>query len=198
MGVIQGFDPFKILKEALKNGGEFADIYVEDTANTSIVCEDNKIEKVISGRDLGAGIRVITAYKTFYAYTNELTEKALLEAAGIVAKGVRGSSPAADIGPVSRNTAKPLLLKTPPQAAPLSDKVELVTRAEKAAYAVDERIRQVRVVYGDGFRRIGVANSLGEWTEEEMTGLVFFVSAVSRQGDVVQTVNGQRTVEAHL
>ncbi len=187
MGVIQGFDPFKILKEALKNGGEFADIYVEDTANTSIVCEDNKIEKVISGRDLGAGIRVITAYKTFYAYTNELTEKALLEAAGIVAKGVRGSSPAADIGPVSRNTAKPLLLKTPPQAAPLSDKVELVTRAEKAAYAVDERIRQVRVVYGDGFRRIGVANSLGEWTEEERTGLVFFVSAVSKQGDVVQT-----------
>lgn len=187
MGVIQGFDPFKILKAALKNGGEFADIYVEDTANTSIVCEDNKIEKVISGRDLGAGIRVITAYKTFYAYTNELTEKALLEAAGIVAKGVRGSSQAADIGPVSRNTPKPLLLKTPPQAASLSYKVELVTRAEKAAYAVDERIRQVRVVYGDGFRRIGVANSLGEWTEEERTGLVFFASAVSREGDVVQT-----------
>lgn len=187
MGVIQGFDPFKILKEALKNGGEFADIYVEDTANTSIVCEDNKIEKVISGRDLGAGIRVLTAYKTFYAYTNELTEKALLEAASIVAKGVRGSSQAADIGPVSRNTPKPLLLKTPPQAAPLPDKVELVTRAEKAAYAVDGRIRQVRVVYGDGFRRIGVANSLGEWTEEERTGLVFFVSAVSREGDVVQT-----------
>ncbi|HLE09390.1 MAG TPA: DNA gyrase modulator, partial [Thermodesulfobacteriota bacterium] len=51
MGIAEGFDPFKIIRRALKNGGDFADIYLEDTTSTSISCEENKIEKVIAGRD---------------------------------------------------------------------------------------------------------------------------------------------------
>jgi TldD protein len=59
MGITDGFDPIKVIKAALGNGGEFADIYVEDTFNTSIVSEENRIEKVVAGRDRGAGVRVI-------------------------------------------------------------------------------------------------------------------------------------------
>jgi TldD protein len=52
---------------------------------------------------------------------------------------------------------------------------------------VDKRIRQVRVVYGDGFRRIAVINSLGEWVEEERSGIVFVCQVVSGRDDVIQT-----------
>ena len=78
MQLTMDFDPFKILKKALKMGGDFADIYIEETVNTSIICEENKIEKVISGRDRGLGLRVIFDFKTAYAYTNDLTETGLL------------------------------------------------------------------------------------------------------------------------
>jgi len=49
----------KILKEALREGGEFSDLYLEETHSTFIVCEEDRIEKMISGQDLGAGLRVI-------------------------------------------------------------------------------------------------------------------------------------------
>lgn len=44
-----------VLKEALKKGGEFAEIYVEEKNLTGIVCEDDKIEKVNSGRNRAQG-----------------------------------------------------------------------------------------------------------------------------------------------
>lgn len=188
MGIEYGFDPFKVIKAALKNGGEFADVYIEDTSNTTVICEDNKIEKVITGRDRGCGIRVISNLKTFYAYTNDLTEKSLIEAASTVAKGVKGGSPMPDIKAGGDKFIAPGFdIKSRPLDVALSEKIKLVKRANDAARKLDKRIRQARVMYGDGFRRLSVANSLGEWVEEDRTGLVFLCSAVSSEGDIIQT-----------
>src|SRR3990167_1560539 len=103
MQLIMDFDPFKILKKALKMGGDFADIYIEETVNTSIICEENKIEKVISGRDRGLGLRVIFDFKTAYAYTNDLTEKGLLELAETVSKAVKQGRAQKDISLVKKD-----------------------------------------------------------------------------------------------
>lgn len=187
MSLITGFDPFKILKAALTNGGEYADIYIEDTANTSIVAEENRIEKIINGRDRGAGIRVIANLKTYYAYTNDLTEKGLLEVAEVVAKGVKGGKEAGSIGHLKKEKAPGFDIKELPYKADLKDKVKLVNRANSTAWAFDRRIRQVRVMYGDGFRRLAVVNSLGDWVEEDRTALLMVCNAVSAEGDVIQT-----------
>lgn len=187
MGVIQGFDPFKVIKTLLQNGGEFADIYCEDVVNTSIVCEEAKIEKVASGRDRGAGLRVIAGARTYYAHTNDLTEEGLLETARIVAKGVRDGKASGNIGLVRREAAKGFELDKPPQAYELSVKTGLVKRADAVAWGKDARIRQVRVMYGDALKSLACVNSLGEWMEEERCGLVFMCQVVARSGDVVQT-----------
>jgi len=121
MSLITGFDPFKILKAALANGGEYADIYFEDTANTSIVAEENRIEKIITGRDRGAGIRVIANLKTYYAYTNDLTEKGLLEVAEIAAKGVKGGKETGSIGLLKKQKAPGFDIKELPHEADLKD-----------------------------------------------------------------------------
>ena len=152
MGLVD-FDPFKVIKAALKCGGDFADVYVEDGVNNSIVCEEERIEKVISGRDRGAGIRVIADLKTYYAYTNDLTEKGLLEVASVVANGVRGGGPGCEIGPVRKEVAKGFEIKKMPPSVELSEKVKLVRRADETARGFDKRISQVRVVYGDGLKK---------------------------------------------
>ncbi len=187
MGLIEGFDPFKVIKAALKNGGEFAEVYVEDTFNTSIVCEENRIEKVVTGRDRGCGVRVIAKFKTYYAYTNDLTEAGLLEVAGIVAKGVKEGAEAPAIGLIKKEKAPGFDIKRLPVKAGLSEKVKYVNRANSTAWSIDKRIRQVKVVYGDGFKRVAMVNSLGEWAEEEKTGLIFLCNAVSSSDGVIQT-----------
>ncbi|MDP3111343.1 MAG: DNA gyrase modulator, partial [Thermodesulfovibrionales bacterium] len=72
----------KILKKTLSSGGEYADVFVEHRRPTSIQLEDNKIEKIFTGVDSGVGIRLIANGKTYYAFSNDISEKALLELAG--------------------------------------------------------------------------------------------------------------------
>ncbi|CAG0978645.1 partial TldD protein, partial [Anaerolineae bacterium] len=187
MSLINGFDPFKVLKAALGGGGEYADIYFEDTANTSVVAEENRIEKIITGRDRGAGVRVISGLKTYYAYTNDLTEKGLLEVAAIVAKGARGGKEAGAVGLMKKQKAPGFDIKEPAHESDLKDKVSLVNRANSTAWAHDKRIRQVRVMYGDAFRKIALVNSLGDLIEEDRCALLLVCNAVSSEGDNIQT-----------
>src|SRR4030067_1072167 len=187
MAFIEGFDPFKILKAALKRGGDFADIYMEETVNTSIVCEEDRIEKVISGRDRGLGLRVIFNFKTAYAYTNDLTEKGLLTLADTVSMAVKDGRTKEDISLLKKEISQGFAIKIPPSDTDLLKKVELVKRGNSFARGFDRRIHQVKVVYGDGSRQLAVINSLGQWVEEKRTGILFLVQAVAAEGDVIQT-----------
>lgn len=187
MTLVKDFDPEVVIKEALRNGGEFADLYIEEITNTSVVCEETKIEKVVSGTDMGAGVRVISDGKTYYAYTNDLTAEGVVEAARVVARSVGQGGKPGELGPVSRKVAPGFDIKKPPRDIPLAEKVALVRKADSTAWSMDKRIAQVKVVYGDGFKRSCVVNSLGEWVEEDRTAVLFLCQAVARDGEVVQT-----------
>ncbi|MEE9615213.1 MAG: TldD/PmbA family protein, partial [Thermodesulfobacteriota bacterium] len=186
--LVKGFDPFRIIKAALKNGGRYADLYLEETRNNSIVLEEDKIEKVVSGRDRGCGIRVISdRLKTFYAYTNDLTEKGLLDLAGVVAGAVKEGGTAGDISLVKKEIAPGFEIKVPPGGVGLEEKIALVNKGNSVARDFDKRVRQVKVVYGDGFRSSATINSLGQWVEEERTSILYLCQVVSGDGGVIQT-----------
>ena len=70
-----------VLHEALRRGGDFAEIFAEDRSSSSIFLDDRKVEELSSGRDRGAGIRVIVGETTGFAHTADLSEKGLLSAA---------------------------------------------------------------------------------------------------------------------
>ncbi|MDR9757889.1 MAG: DNA gyrase modulator [Thermoanaerobacterales bacterium] len=67
-------DLAEVLQVAVKNG-DFAEIYIEKSSQNRVSMEAGKIERVISGRDEGAGIRVIRGENTAYGYTTDLTKK---------------------------------------------------------------------------------------------------------------------------
>ena len=148
--MLDAMDVSRILCTALAEGGEFADIYFEEGSSTSIVCEDGKIEKIIAGTDRGVGIRVISDLRTAYAYTNEVTEKALLELARTVSRAVRGREFGAAIDLRAKVVGPGFPIQISPGSVSLQDKVALVRRADDAARKIDQRVRQAMVVYRDG------------------------------------------------
>ena len=79
----------RVLHEALRRGGNFAEIFAEDRVSTGIVLDDRKVEELSSGRDRGAGIRVIAGETTGFAHTADLSEKGLLAAAEAAAAVAR-------------------------------------------------------------------------------------------------------------
>jgi TldD protein len=69
------------LSTALRGGGEFAEVFVEDRRSSSAVFDDGKVEELTSGHDRGAGIRVVVGETTGFAHTADLTEAGLRAAA---------------------------------------------------------------------------------------------------------------------
>lgn len=185
--MLETMNTAEILRQALASGGEFAEIYLEEGCSTQVIAEDGKIEKVLCVTDRGASIRVISDFRTAFGYTNDVTERSLLELAASVSKGVKGRVFDRDIviRPSVIAQAPPVVLH--PESVPLSEKVALVAKAEKAARRSSSSVRQVMAVYRDGAAKVQVINSLGEFTESVRIGTMFATQVVAGNGDMMQT-----------
>jgi len=177
----------KVLEEALKKGGDFAEIYIEEKQLSNVICEDNRIEKVNSGREKGAGIRVIKEGKTAYAYTSDLSEEGLLKTAAVARHAVMNntaisSKPLAVKEPVFRLNVKRL-----PEDVTFDEKIEHVLSANKSTREVSDEIRQVTVVAGDLHKKVIIANSDGDLTEDERTRVRIIVNTVASREGLIQT-----------
>ena len=62
-----------ILSTALSRGGEYADIFLEDTRISSLELQDGTVSQAQQLMLYGAGIRVLQGTQTGYAYTIPLT-----------------------------------------------------------------------------------------------------------------------------
>lgn len=185
--MLEHVDIAEILKISLKNGGDFADVFCESVQPTCIVCENGKIEKIISGVDVGVGIRVIYNHKTAYAYTNQITNEGLFELADALSCVCKGKTFDDDVTFFNKNPAKNNGLHKLTQEVSIDEKVSLVKRANDVARSWDDRIKQVKVVYRDSVREVAIANTMGDLIIDHHTGIVFSVQVVAAQNDVIQT-----------
>ncbi len=175
----------KVLAEALRRGGNLAEIYVEDRSTTSLRLEDSRVEDVASGRDAGAGIRVIAGERSSYAYTNVLTTDALLEAARAARAGLAGDPApiAAQMSPVASGARHPV--GRAPESVGAEAKAEALQAANESARAAGAEVRQVVCSYADVHQKILVAASDGRWATDDRTRLRFAVQVVaSRDGQI--------------
>jgi TldD protein len=184
-----------VLAAALRNGGEFAEIFAEDRRATGARLDDGRVEDLASGRERGAGIRVVAGDTTGFAHTSDLSRAGLEAAAAAAAGAARGGG-----GGVRAVSMQPVRAPAPNQVAVLpetvakADKVELLRRADDAARRAGSAIRQVSVVYGDSRRRILVANSDGVLAGDDQVKTRFAVSCVASGDTGLQT--GRESVGA--
>ena len=178
----------RVLAKGRSTGAEFAEIFVEDKRSTSAGLDDNKVEQVNSGRDRGAGIRVIAGETTGFAHTSDLSERGLLAAAEAAAQAARQGD-----GGVHTIALQPLLrhpvntVRTFPDTVAKASKVELLMRANDAARSLDSAIVQVSAGYGDSIKRILVANSEGVFSADTQVRTLFRVSAIANGDAGMQT-----------
>src|SRR4051812_50011888 len=93
----------RVLGAALRTGGEFAEVFAEDRRTSSAVLDDGRVEELTSGRERGAGIRVVVGDTTGFAHTADLSENGRRSAAGAAAAaGGGGGGGADDGGPAGR------------------------------------------------------------------------------------------------
>jgi TldD protein len=174
------------LSTALSNGGDFAEIFLEERVSASIGCEDRKIERVVSGTDRGAGLRVAVGEMTAYASTNDLSASGLRKLAERVSKGISAPVGTYRIPEISDVEFGKRPIKYP-SSVKSSEKVDKVLEANEVAWSISDRIVQVLVRYGDSQQRVIIANSNGLFVHDERNYIIFLVRAVGKKGEIIQT-----------
>ncbi|MDP9235500.1 MAG: TldD/PmbA family protein [Actinomycetota bacterium] len=177
----------RVLTEALGRGGDLAEIFVEDRTSTALRMEESRVEDVVSGKDVGAGIRVMSGDSASYAYTNLLTADALLEAARAARAGLREGKPAT---PMDLRTVPPSVVhrvEKRPEAVGAGDKVAALRIADDAARAAGEDVRQVVVSYADVRQKVLIASSDGRRTEDDRTRVRFVAQVVAAKEGRIAT-----------
>ena len=177
----------KVLAAALATGGEWAEVFAEDRLTHNLRLEDRRVEELVTGRDRGAGIRVVRGTSTAYAYTNRLDAGSLLEAARVAAAALR-DQPRAEVRDLTRrepDVRHPVAVD--PASVERARLAEAVRRADEAARAYDPAVAQVTVGYSDASQEVFIANSDGFTTVEKRVRTRFVVQVVAARDGVVQT-----------
>lgn len=177
----------KLIKRALSNGGEYADIFIEHRKSTTVQLEDDKIEKVIAGATAGIGIRLIYRGKTAYAYSNDFSENVLMNLADTVSKAAAGAEKDIVIDMKRKFPEVSFHIKKYPETIPMSEKVALVKLGNDAARKFDQRIKQVNVMYRDSMQKVKVYTSEGFVSEDARIYTLGVVQVIAIDGEVIQT-----------
>jgi TldD protein len=185
----------EIVRAALKEGGDFADLFFEESRSIVIVCEEDRIEKVVSGVDIGVGLRVLLDMRTLYAFTNQVSREGLYGLAEGVHRAVRkekGRSLMDVTRPLSSVSSRAAShvsfpIDKYPEDVPIGEKISVVKRANDIARRWDGHVRQVKVFYRDFSQNLSIVNSEGDRVEGKRTGTLLSVQVVSAEGDIVQT-----------
>lgn len=164
----------KAIAAALKRGGDFADVYVENRITRSILLEEGKFKSAVFGLVRGAGIRVIDGDKTGYAYTDELSEENILRAAEVASYIATSGKKIQPVDLKEHKRPSHITVKIPLEQVADSRRLEIMKRAEEAALSYDPRIKMASIDYYDEIRERIIATSEGVLLRSSLP-LIFFI-----------------------
>lgn len=176
-----------VLAVATSTGGDFGEIYMENTVTHGIVMRSSTIETVNSTRTHGAGIRAFLGTQSIYAYTNDTSRDGLMKCARQVAAAItEGAGTSQSPFSSSRYTAHaPAMIL--PSTVKTVQKAEKLRAANQAARAVSDEIVQVIVGFTDIEKEVFVANTEGVYATDSRVYSRFAVNSIASDGKENQT-----------
>ncbi len=167
-----------VLIALMADGGQYGEVFFENTKSLILKLEDNKLEVPIEGNDTGVGIRLIKDFKTKYGYTSELTKENLLEIAKTIAS--KEGEGKIKVGHKYAKAFTPVIKD--PDDISYSIKKDILERANDIARSYDQRIKQVKVFLKEQKRKILIINTDGEIIEDSQVRINFYVETIASDG----------------
>jgi TldD protein len=169
-----------LLSRALRHGGEFADVFCERRRTLSYRLQDGRIHEASYGVTLGVGIRVVIGESAGYAFSDDLSARALLEAAEAASLISRGA-PAGEAGTVDLSVDRVASLYDdgPLREVDPSRYVAMLESADAAARRYDPHIVAVNAHLSDELQEVWIATSDGRFVEDRRPLLTLGVQVVA-------------------
>ena len=174
-----------VLAAALETGGDFSELYLEDTESNTLSMMGGTVENAAYSRCHGAGIRVLKGTRYAYAYSADTSEAALLATARAAAAAIVGDE---------RYTPKTFAVndcrKAPVIAAAdvnNAQRVNWLREASVAARNYSSEITQTVAGLADVDQRVLICNSEGVFAYDRRPRVRINIQAVASDGSQTQT-----------
>jgi TldD protein len=149
--------------EILKHGVDYADLYFQYCRSEAWSLDEGIVKSGSFSIDQGVGVRAVSGEKSAFAYSDDISARALSDAAGavraIAAAGQSGSMPVVKAG--QGRALKLYGSHDPLDSLAPEAKVSLLERLERFARAADPRVAQVMASLAGEYEVILVAGSDG-------------------------------------
>ena len=169
----------RVLGRCLITGGDFAEIFEEDTINSTIGILNGKVENSVAGRSYGIGIRIFKGLKSVYAYTNNNSLSSLLDVAykAALALGEAKEEKNIVLDCTTIKSAHPIIHI--PSSIDINKKIGVMKIAYNAAKDYSSEISQVGVNYIDKEQNILIANTEGLYVEDKRVRTRLAINSVA-------------------
>ena len=177
----------KVLGRCLITGGDFAEIFEEDTIDNSIVILNSKVENSVGGRSYGIGIRIFKGLKSVYAYTNNNSLTSLLNVAQNAALALGQLKEEKTVVLNYKETLDFNKIIHMPSSIEANKKIGVMKIAYNAAKDYHSEISQVSVSYTDKEQNVLIANSDGLYTEDKRVRTRLYINSIASLNGENQT-----------
>lgn len=174
----------RVLGRAL-GAGDFADAFYERRVVRTFRYQDGRVHEAGISVSCGVGIRVISGERSGFAYSDDLSERALIETAAIASLIATDASARARAVPLpSRATGADAAMYATNGASDAGKRsqiyVDLLARADVAARAFDPRVRAVNAFVSDEVQEIAIATSDGKFLTDRRPLVALGVQCVAQ------------------
>ena len=190
-----------LVTEGLKDGGDWCDLYFEDTVYNDFLLRDSEVNSAGYHVDYGCGIRVLKGEKTGYAYSESTAFPDLLRAARTAAS-IASVTSAGETRPFRScgSTAMPGVNHYPVlldwNSADCGEFAPFLKRIEAGIRSRESRTLKVIGMLSWSMSEILMYNSLGELTSDSRPLGSISVQVIFRQGERIETTNVSRSLRA--
>lgn len=177
------------LNTALATGGDYAELYVEDTREERMSLDTGKMEYSTHRNTYGAGIRILKGLQSVYGYTSDLSKNGLLSLAASLSLAFEGERLIEVKEVKKRRTPKICPSVNPVIDVPSEEKANYLKAMDKTARE-DERIIRTTCTFLSEERKIEIFNAESSaasfFTNEEHHARVI-VSATAKDDKNMET-----------
>lgn len=181
----------EVLNLALQNGGDFAEIFLEETHSARYVVDNGKTEPPSTSLTYGAGIRILNNLQSVYGYTSDLTKKGLYKLADSLSTSQIGDREISVDNMKTVRVKNNHPVKTNLDTLSINDLISKLKHANKVMKDYDERIVRAITALSTEVRKIIIFTSEGkEFSDRQERVRAMFQAVAMAPGSFETGFNG--------
>lgn len=185
-----------LLNLCLKTGGDYSELFFENTTTHTYDFENGKVDKAGVSNVVGCGIRILKKDKSVYGYTNDISFKSLYNLANRLKDSFEGNQEleVKELHQLkSKNINRPAL---PYENVAIEEQLALLKEGYDAAIKVSEKVKRIDIHYYYKTQDVTIVNSKGNIAKDSRTraraSYIAFAMAPGKMQTGTQSPGAQR------